>query len=193
MLPLLVPANASAALVLLPVSASSVVLGVDIPEVEVVVEPELLGAVEPELLEPVIEDGGSAENALEAAPDPQPVSQRLITRIAVAFPNAHKRKSRLPRRRCRRRSHSISSKELHRLTENLTTVRNSSVRAVGGLPAISSTQVTEIASDGRRPALLRTPRELEPHGSFESDHAAELFVAFFEMALIGCRQRSPDE
>src|SRR5689334_7958298 len=93
MLPLVVPANTSAALVLLLVSAASVV-----------VEPELLEpVVEPELLlEPVVEDVGSDENALEADPAPQPASQRLVTKIAAAFPSAHKRKSRLLRRRYRR-------------------------------------------------------------------------------------------
>src|SRR5690348_18451638 len=86
-LPLVVPENASAALVLLPVSTATVVLGLGTSEVGVVV---------PELLESVVDElGFGEENALEAAPDPQPVSQRPMIKIAAAFPSTHKRKSRL--------------------------------------------------------------------------------------------------
>src|SRR5689334_637575 len=119
MLPLVVPVNASAVLVLLPVSAANVVvLVVGTPDVGVVAEPEL--AESPD------EVGFDEESVLEAAPDPQPASERPITRIAAAFPNTHKRKSKTPGRKCRRRSHSISPNGLHRLTEDPSTIRNNS-------------------------------------------------------------------
>src|SRR5690348_4619483 len=87
-LSLVVPANVSAALVLLPVSAVRVVLGAGMPEVGAVVEPELL--------ELGVDDVGfGGGNALEAAPDPQPMSQKPMTKIAAAFPRTHKRKLRL--------------------------------------------------------------------------------------------------
>ena len=130
MLPLVVPVNASAVLVLLPVSAASVVVGVGTPDVGVVAEPEL--AESPD------EVGFGEESALEAAPDPQPASERPITRIAAAFPNTHKRKSRTPGRKCRRRSHSISPNGLHRLTEDPTTIRNNSVRKTRGFACFQS-------------------------------------------------------
>lgn len=87
-LPLVVPTNVSAVLVLFPVSTASVVVGVGRPTVGVVEEPELLESVVDDVV-------FGEESALEAAPDPQPVSQIPRTKIAAAFPITHKRKSRL--------------------------------------------------------------------------------------------------